>query len=76
RTAPPFRPAPNPIRDTLLIQAEQPLRHVYIYHQSGSLLWTFTEKVIPTANWPAGIFWVGVEFEDGKIHYGKVVKAE
>lgn len=67
--------SPNPVTDLLRLQSVDRIEEVRVYSSTGALVTTQTgSNQLHTANWPTGMYYLTVRFQDGTVRSARVVK--
>jgi hypothetical protein len=69
---------PNPFHDSFQIQSEDIISQIEIYNGWGALIFQQKQNTnlneIPTQDWVAGIYYVRIKTQNGKVMNKKLVK--
>lgn len=69
-----FQVYPNPAVDYIQIDATQKISSIQLLNQEGKLILNSKSSRIPMKGYPAGVYHVLVEFENGKTESTKIIK--
>lgn len=65
---------PNPTTDYIQIETQERIEKVNIFNQEGKLIQTTSKSRFNLQGYPAGVYTISVQFENGKTETSKVLK--
>lgn len=65
---------PNPFIDQLIVDSPLAIEKFFVFSDSGEILLEQKSKNVELAHLSSGMYFVGIEFENGKREFRKVVK--